>query len=67
MQNPFLLIIIGFVLVVAAAVLSWLIFLHILPSTYLLDFFTFGMSVLGLFLGLVGAALYVRLNKKKKP
>ena len=68
MPNPFLLIIIGFVMVLSAAILSWLIFLRILPSTFLLDFFTFGMSVLGVLLGVAGSASYVKAarNRLKK-
>jgi len=66
MPNPLLLIIVGFVLVLAAAILSWLIFLRILPSTYLLDFFTFGISVLGLLLGVAGSASYVKAARERR-
>lgn len=64
---PVTTILVGFLLVVLGAVLAWLLVLHILPSTFLLNFLSYASSVMGLFLGLVGAALYVRLNKKKKP
>jgi hypothetical protein len=66
MPNPFLLIIIGFVLVLAAALLAWLIFLRILPSTILLDFFTFGMSILGVLLGVAGSASYVKMTRDRR-
>jgi hypothetical protein len=64
---PVTTILVGFFLVLLGAVLAWLLVLHIIPSTFLLNFLSYAASVMGLFLGLVGAALYVRLNKKKKP
>jgi hypothetical protein len=64
---PVTTLVVGFLLVLLGAVLAWLLVLHILPSTFLLNFLSYASSVAGLFLGLVGAALYVRLNKKKKP
>jgi hypothetical protein len=60
-------ILVGFLLVLTGAVLAWLLVLRILPSTFFLNFLSYIASVLGLFLGLVGAALYVRLNRSKKP
>jgi hypothetical protein len=62
---PVTTILVGFFLVLLGAVLAWLLFLHIIPSTFLLNFLSYAASVMGLFLGLVGAALHVRLNKKK--
>jgi hypothetical protein len=64
---PITTILVGFFLVLLGAVLAWLMVLHIIRSTYFLNFLSYAASVLGLFLGLVGAALYVRLNKNKKP
>lgn len=64
---PITTLLVGFFLVLLGAVLAWLLVLHIIPSTFLLNFLSYGASVTGLFLGLVGAALYIRLNKKKKP
>jgi energy-coupling factor transporter transmembrane protein EcfT len=46
-------------------VLAWLLFLRILPSTFFLNFLSYTTSVAGVFLGLVGSAMYVRLNKKE--
>lgn len=65
--SPLKIILIGFVLVVLGVVLPFLMVLHILESTFFLNFFSYGASLVGLFLGLIGSAYYVRLNKKKKP
>ena len=56
----------GFVLVLLGAVIPWLIVLGYIPSTFFLNFFAFGASVAGLFLGIVGAATYVRDIRRKK-
>jgi hypothetical protein len=65
--SPLKIILIGFVLVVLGVVLPFLMVLHILESTFFLNFFSYSASLVGLFLGLIGSAYYVRLNKKKKP
>ena len=65
--SPLKIILIGFALVVLGVVLPFLMVLHILESTFFLNFFSYGASLVGLFLGLIGSAYYVRLNKKKKP
>ena len=65
--SPLKIILIGFVLVVLGVVLPFLMVLHILESTFFLNYFSYGASLVGLFLGLIGSAYYVRLNKKKKP
>jgi hypothetical protein len=38
--------------------------LHILKSTFFLNFFSYTASLVGLILGIIGAASYVRLKKK---
>lgn len=55
----------GFVLVSLGLVLAWLLVLHILPSTFFLNFISYFSSVAGVYLGVIGTALYVRLNRKK--
>jgi hypothetical protein len=55
---------IGFLLVSFGMVAPFLMVLRIVESTYWLSFLSFGSSVAGLFLGIIGAAFYVRLNKK---
>ena len=65
-KQPLRLILIGFVLVTAGMVFPFLMVMQILESTFFLNFFSFGASVSGLFLGLIGGAMYVRWNQKKK-
>jgi hypothetical protein len=64
-SHPRAIILIGFVLVLLGAVLPFLMVLRIIEPTFPLSFFSFGASVAGLFLGLVGAAYYIRGNRKK--
>lgn len=65
MRSPVFQIVIGFVLVLLAVILSWLIVLGHLPSSFPLDFSVFAMSMGGLMLGIVGAATYVKFNRGK--
>jgi hypothetical protein len=62
--SPFKIILIGFALAVLGAVLPFLMVLHILKSTFFLNFFSYAASLAGLILGIIGAAMYVRLKKK---
>lgn len=57
---PRTVILIGFFLVLLGAVLPMLMVLKIFEASFFLSFISFGASVLGLFLGLVGAAWYVK-------
>jgi hypothetical protein len=59
-------ILIGFVLVTLGMVFPFLMVMQILESTFFLNFFSFAASVAGLFLGLIGGAMYVRLSQKNK-
>ena len=54
----------GFVLVLAGAVLPFLMVIHVLEPTFFLNFFAFGAQVIGSFMGIIGAAYYVRVNKR---
>jgi hypothetical protein len=60
------LILTGFVMVLLGAILPFLIVMKILTSTFFLNFFSYTVSVAGLFMGIVGCAFYVRYSKKKK-
>ena len=62
--SPFKIILIGFALAVLGAVVPFLMVLHILKSTFFLNFFSYAASLAGLILGIIGAAMYVRLKKK---
>ena len=54
--SPRVIIIIGFVLVLLGFLLPLYMVIKLLESTFFLNFFSFIVSVLGLFLGLIGAA-----------
>ncbi len=55
----------GFVLVLIGFILPFLMVIQVVPSNLILSFFSYGASVIGLFLGLIGAALYVRTYRKR--
>jgi len=57
-------LLLGFVLVMTGAILPWLMVLHVIRSTWALNFLSFTASVAGLFLGAIGAAYYTRLHHK---
>lgn len=58
------LIVIGFILVLTGAVLPFLIVLGYLPSTLLLNIMAYIASTVGIFLGVIGVAMYVG-NKRR--
>jgi hypothetical protein len=63
--SPLKMILIGFVLVVLGVVLPFLMVDQVLKSTFFLNFFSYGASLVGLFLGVIGSAYYVREKRKK--
>ena len=63
--SPLKIILIGFFLVVLGVVLPFLMVLHIIESTFFLNFFSYAASLLGLMLGLIGSAMYVGIHKRK--
>jgi hypothetical protein len=64
MNKPVRLILIGLLLVVLGVVLPFLMVMHLVQSTYFLNFFSYTASLVGLFLGLIGSASYVRSKRK---
>jgi hypothetical protein len=59
------LLLIGFFMVLAGVILPFLMVLRILESTFFLNFFSYTLSTLGVFLGIIGTAMYVRENRRK--
>ncbi|MDQ2690403.1 MAG: hypothetical protein M3Y68_00040 [Chloroflexota bacterium] len=57
--RPWVLILIGFVLVVIGVAVPFLIVIRVIPSTFFLNFFSYGASLTGLFLGIIGASQYM--------
>jgi uncharacterized membrane protein len=65
-QQPLGLILGGFFLILGGGiVLPLLIVIGIVPSTFLLDFLGYAVSVAGLMMGVVGGAMVVRETRKK--
>ena len=61
---PWGLILIGFLLASTGMILPFLMVIHLIPSTFFLNFFSYGASLTGVFLGIIGASLYVRGGRK---
>jgi cytosine/uracil/thiamine/allantoin permease len=59
------LVVIGFLLALTGAVLPFLIILGVLPSTFFLNFLSFSSSMVGIFLGVIWAAMYVGEKRRK--
>jgi len=64
MNSPRLLLSLGLILMVLGVILPFLMLMHILESTFFLNFFSWGASVGGLFLGIIGVATWVRNRKE---
>jgi hypothetical protein len=62
-MQPWKIIVIGFVLVLFGFVAPFLMVIQVVESSLILSFLSYLASVMGLFLGLIGAALYVRINR----
>jgi hypothetical protein len=61
--DPRTLIILGFFLVLSGFVIPFLMVLRIIQPNLILSFLSYGASVTGLLLGLVGIAWYTRPTK----
>lgn len=59
------LILIGFICVLLGAFLPYLMVMHFVKSTFFLNFLAYTLSIVGLFLGLIGSAMHVRYTRKK--
>jgi hypothetical protein len=62
--SPVGLILIGFLLSMTGVMLPFLMIIHLVPSTFFLNFFSYGASLTGLFLGVIGASRYIRERRK---
>lgn len=63
MKNPGFLLLFGVTLMLAGIVLPFLMVIHVLESTFFLNFFSWGASVAGLAFGTIGFAMYARIRK----
>lgn len=63
MTNPRFLLCSGVTLMLTGVVLPFLMVIHVLESTFILNFFSWGASVAGLAFGTIGFALYAQRRK----
>lgn len=63
-KSPRFLVGLGLVLMLLGIILPFLILIKVLESTFFLNFFAYGASVSGLFLGVIGVATWVRTRKE---
>jgi hypothetical protein len=61
---PWSLIALGFLLSMMGVALPFLMLIHLIPSTFFLNFFSFTASMIGLILGIIGVAMYVQHHRK---
>jgi hypothetical protein len=64
-QDPIVVILIGFVMVVLGLVLPMLMVMQVLESTFFLNFLAYIFQFLGLVFGIIGSASYVSRRRKK--
>jgi hypothetical protein len=64
-MHPRNLILIGIVLLVLGFVVPFLMVIRIIPSSFFLNFLSYAASMLGLFLGMVGVVMYVRIHRHR--
>ncbi len=53
-------------MIVGGVIVPLLMVIHIIESTFFLVFTSYGISVSGLYLGIIGVAQYVQVRKKDK-
>jgi hypothetical protein len=58
------LIFIGFLLVLFGFLVPFLMVIKVMEPSFFWSFLSYGASVAGLFLGIVGGSLYVRVKRK---
>lgn len=63
-MRPWKLILIGLLLSLTGVALPFLMVIHVIPSTFFLNFFSFVASMTGLILGIIGASRFVREDQK---
>jgi hypothetical protein len=63
--NPIIILLIGFVLLLLGFALPALMIMQMLPSTFFLNFLSYGASFLGLMMGFTGAILLSARNRRR--
>ncbi len=57
---------IGFLCVLMGVVFPFLMVMQVLESTLFLSFFSFIISLIGIIIGVIGSAYYVRINRRDR-
>ncbi len=65
-EHPERLIIISFFMLLFGCITPFLMVIEVIESTLFMNFLSFTISTLGLFLGITGTALYGKAQKKRK-
>jgi membrane associated rhomboid family serine protease len=65
MDQPKLFVVIGFFLVSFGFIGPLLMVVGVLESTFFLNFLSYAASVGGLFMGIIGAAWYTRIKRRR--
>jgi hypothetical protein len=65
-KKPIWIMIFGFVLVTTGMVLPYLMIIRVISSGYLLNFLSFAASVAGLFMGVIGASMLVKIKRNDR-
>jgi len=63
MDNPRLLLTLGLILMLLGVILPFLMVIHLIESTFFLNFFAWGASVSGVFLGFIGVATWSKMKQ----
>jgi len=64
--TPGRLMFIGFLCVLMGVVLPFFMVMQVLESTLFLNFFSFIISLIGIIIGVIGSAYYVRINRRDR-
>ena len=62
MTSPRFLLSLGLILLIMGWTIPFLIIMYVVPSTLFLNFLSWGLSVAGLFLGFIGAAMLAKVD-----
>ena len=63
MDNLRLLLTLGLILMLLGVILPFLMVIHLIESTFFLNFFSWGASVSGVFLGFIGVATWSKMKQ----
>lgn len=64
-MRPVTFILIGLLLSILGTALPLLMVIHVIASTFFLNFFSAAAMFIGLFLGIIGASQYIHTHRKK--